>query len=624
MKMKMIALTLSLLLVFAYLTGCSGMDGQSALLGALAQSDGSTSGGDVLGTGAQGVEAALAANLTASDTDAGWDDSATVITLSGSSALATGEGASVSGSTVTITNAGTYVISGTLADGQIVIAAKNTDKVHLILNGADITNQTGAPVYASQCDKLIVTLADGTENRLSDGGASFQYADTANEEPNAALFCKDDLAINGQGSLQVNAGFHNGIGTKDDLVIISGNIAVNAANHGLRGNDSVTIVDGSLNITAGGDGIQTHNTEDLALGWVLIQGGALHIVSIHDGIQADTALVITNGDISVAAGGTAVTDASSDSFKGIKSGGTVLISGGSLDITSADDGIHAGSNIIIEGGAFTISTGDDGIHADGDITVSGGDIKISESYEGIEAANIYITGGTMDIISSDDAVNAAGGADQSGFGGRFGGGGFGAADAYSIQISGGSITFQAGGDGLDSNGTIHISGGSLVALIHSTPDNQAIDADGSITVTGGTIVYGGTGTGTPGPNSTQSYVFVSSGIAAGQELTVKKDGQTLMTFVSPVDCQYLAFSSSDIIGGESYDIYSGSSLVTTAAAGEGSAGMQGGGWPGGNGRPGTGDMPQGGMPGSMPDGGEMPGGIPGGEGGRGGPGGRGK
>jgi hypothetical protein len=180
------------------------------------------------------------------DTEASWDAStATKIELNNNSATVSGSGASVSGSTVTLSQAGTYLVSGTLSDGQILVSAANDDLVHLVLGGADITNSSGAPLYASQCDKLVVTLADGTSNTLTDGGASFAYNDAANEEPNAALFSKDDLTLNGTGSLIVNASFNNGIGTKDDLVIVSGNLTVSAANHGVKGNDSVRVVGAS-------------------------------------------------------------------------------------------------------------------------------------------------------------------------------------------------------------------------------------------------------------------------------------------------------------------------------------------------------------------------------------------
>ncbi|NLC39716.1 MAG: carbohydrate-binding domain-containing protein [Clostridiaceae bacterium] len=447
-------------------------------------------------------------SISDSDMITSWSDSDTKISLNGSSASVSGSGATANGSVVTITEEGSYVASGTLSDGQIVIAAANTDKVHLVLNGVDIVSKSSAPVYASQCDKLAITLADGTKNSLTDGGSGFLYADPVEEEPNAALFCKDDLTINGTGSLIVNASFNNGIVSKDDLMIISGEITVSAANHGIKGNDSITLLSGVL------------------------------------------------------------------------------------DITASNDGINSNGNIIISGGDLTISVGDDGIHADGNLTVNAGTIIVNESYEGLEAANIIITGGEIDLTSSDDALNAAGDAEETG-GGIFGKNDFSTAGAYSINISGGNIILSAGGDGIDSNGTISISGGNIQAIINSSPDNGALDADGEISFTGGTIIYGGTGVGSaPGNKSTQSYVFLNSGIISGTEITVQMNGQTLIAFTPSSNLQYLALSSPDILSGESYDIYSGNNRISTVIGGEGGNGMMNGG-PGGAAAPGGRDFPGG-------------------------------
>ena len=436
-------------------------------------------------------------NMTQSDTDMDQSDVNTAdatIDFNGSSATVSGVGATVNGGVVTITTAGTYLVSGTLSDGQLVVETTDIDKVYLVLNGADLTNKTGAPIYASQCEELIITLADGTTNILTDGGADFQYENTEDEEPNAALFCKDDLTINGTGTLTVNAGYNNGIVSKDNLLIEGGNLTVTAANHGLKGNDSVTILSGTFNVTAD------------------------------------------------------------------------------------NDAIHSNGDITVDGGTFTIVSGDDGIHADEDLTVNDGSITVTDAYEGLEATNIFITGGEFDLTTSDDALNAAGGADQSDGGGKFGNDTFTEGGAYSINISGGNITLLAGGDGIDSNGTINISGGNIVSIIDSTPDNEALDSDGGITFTGGNIIYGGTGAGSaPDSNSTQSYVFMDSGITAGTEITVQKDDQTLMTYTPTTTLQYLAFSSPDITSGESYKLYSGSSLLSTVTAGEGGSGMMNGG-----------------------------------------------
>ncbi len=579
MNMKKISISLSVILIVALLAGCGKTD-KSIKTSPEAESSTST-------------PMALSANITDRDKNTAWIESDTRITLDNSSISVSGTGATSNGKVVTITKEGTYVISGTISDGQIVIAATNSDKVHLVLNGADITNKTGAPIYSSQCDKLIITLAEGTKNVLTDGSSNFQYANTE-EEPNAALFSKDDLTINGTGSLIVNAGFKNGICSKDDLLIVSGDISVNAANHGIRGNDSVTILNGNIDIVAVNDGIQTNNTEDTSLGWILIENGTVTITAGHDGIQADTQVSISDGEFSITTGENSSSSTDSDSYKCIKSTTDIIITGGSFVIDSEDDGVHANGNIKIDGGTFTISSGDDGIHADGNLTVNSGTIKIAEAYEGLEAAKLAINGGAINIVSSDDALNAAGGKDQSGGGGRFGMDMFAANSAYDITISGGSINFLAGGDGMDSNGTVNITDGEIVAIINSSPDNGAIDANGTTTFTGGIIIYGGTGTGsTPNNDSTQSYVYVSSEITAGNEISVKKDGQTLIAYTPETNLRSLALSSPDIKSGEIYEVYSGDSLLSTVTAGTG-----GGGWMNG--------------PGQM--------GAPGGRGGRGGEG----
>lgn len=580
---QIIAVAISGVLILASLAGCTQNNNTQTTASTGTESSSGTQTSDTTATTTTDTTSLITVSQTAdvgnSDLNTEWDSQATMISLEGTSISVNGSGATASGAILTITTAGTYVVSGTLTDGQIVINATKDEKVHLILNGVDITNTSGAPIYAPQCDKLIVTLADGTQNTLTDGGSNYQYADTANEEPNAALFCKDDLTINGTGSLTVNAGFNNGIGTKDDLLIVSGNITVNAANHGLRGNDSVTILDGNIQITAANDGIQTNNTEDTSLGYILIESGTLTITAGHDGIQADTALSITGGTLNITTDNqSTATDSTSDSYKGLKATSDIVITGGSFTIDSADDSIHTNGNVSISGGEFTLSSGDDGIHADTTLTINGGTIIVEKSYEGLEAANIIIADGTIDITSSDDAINAAGGVDQSGSGQGFGGDKFAASGAYSINVSGGNISFVAGGDGIDSNGSVDISGGNIIALISSSADNGAVDCDGTVTFTGGTIIYGGTGIGSvPGQNSTQSYAYTDKGISAGTEVSLQSGGQTLASFTPAINCQYLAISTPDIVSGQSYDFYSGSTLAATVSAGTGGGGMMGGG-----------------------------------------------
>ncbi|MCL2288149.1 MAG: carbohydrate-binding domain-containing protein [Candidatus Bathyarchaeota archaeon] len=359
--------------------------------------------------------------LFSSENNAEWGNTYTKINLNGESASVEGSGAIVNENVITITEAGVYVVSGTLTNGQIIVDATNQDKVQLVLNGTDITNPTGAAIYAPQCDKLTLTIANGTTNTVTDGGNN--YIPSASNESNAAIFVKDDLTINGKGTLIVNAGFNNGIGTQDNLFIESGNIIINAANHGLFGNDSVTIIDGDFEISAGNDGIQT---DSASKGWVLIEGGTFNITTVHDGIQAETDLTITGGAFTITTGGGSVNapektgdipggrqqsieEEEMGSMKALKAKKLLTISGGDFIIDSVDDGIHSNGDVFITGGKFSIKTGDDGIHADNAVEISCGEIYIPVCYEGIEGLTVTISGGNISIVASDDGINAADG-----------------------------------------------------------------------------------------------------------------------------------------------------------------------------------------------------------------------
>lgn len=242
----------------------------------------------------------ISVTYSTEDTDSSWDASnATNITLNGDSITVSGSGASSSGSVLTIQNSGTYVISGTISDGQVVVSAGEEDIVRIVLNGASVTSSDNAAIYARQAKKVILTLA-ASGNTIEDGSA---YTGTSDDEPNAAIFSKGNLTINGAGSLTVKGNHKNGIATKDDLVITGGDITVDAVNDGLRGRDSIAISSGIFNITAGGDALQSNNDEDTSKGWVSIDGGSFTIAAGNDGLQAETILQVTNGNIAMKTGG---------------------------------------------------------------------------------------------------------------------------------------------------------------------------------------------------------------------------------------------------------------------------------------------------------------------------------
>ncbi len=482
----------------------------------------------------------------------------TTITFNGDSITVDGSGTIVSGSVITITSAGTYHISGTLDDGQLIVETEDEDAVELILNGTNITNSTSAPIFISSAAQTVITLTTGTENTLTDG-EDYVFAD-GEDEPDAALFSKDDLVIQGDGSLTVNANYKNGIVSKDNLEITGGNITVTAAKHAIKGKDSITILDGTFTINAGSDGMQSDNDEDTSLGYITISGGTFNITSANDGIQAETTLTISDGDFTIVAGGGSgiVTD---DSAKGLKAGVEIVVTGGTFNINSADDAVHSNDSITIDSGVFTLATADDGIHSDATVTINGGDITVTECYEGIEGTYIFINDGEIDLTADDDGINVAGGNDD-----PFSGSG------YYLEINGGYIVVDADGDGLDANGSIYMTDGVVLVNGPTNNGNGAIDYDGTFPMTGGFLVAAGSSgmAQAPSSSSTQYSVLVnlSSAKSAGTMFHIETQaGDDVLTFVPTKTYQSVVFSSPELANGTTYMVYTGGSSTGTATDG---------------------------------------------------------
>ena len=449
------------------------------------------------------------------DLEGTYDESAVIaIQLSGDSAACDSDAVTIEGSRITIGAEGVYVLSGTLADGQIVVNAGETDKVQLVLAGADITSSTSAAIYALEADKVFVTLAEGTENTLTNGGA---YVAIDDNNIDAVIFAKTDLTLNGSGSLTVNAQAGHGVVSKDDLVITGGSYTITAASHGLSGKDSIAIADGAFSITSGKGGIHAENTDELSLGTLYITNGSYTITAQGDAVSAQGALQIDGGtfdlytgegsasvdmttsDVSQMGGSRGGMDAQTEvtatateedtvSQKGIKGESTFTINGGVFTIDSADDCLHAGGAMTLAAGEFTLSSGDDAVHCDDALTIQSGAFTIPYCYEGIEGLSITIEDGTFDITSSDDGLNAAGGTDSSGFGG-FGGqpqDTFTADSDSFITINGGTFTIVSSGDCIDSNGALTINGGTLDLTCNGS-GNTTMDCDGTYANNGGNI-----------------------------------------------------------------------------------------------------------------------------------------
>ena len=461
-----------------------------------------------------------------------------------------------------ISEGGSYTVSGSLDEGQIVIEVPKSDKVELILDGVDISCQTSAPIYIKQADKVTITFADGSENRLAVGGEFVQIDDN---NIDAAIFSKEDLELGGDGSLTISCAEGNGVTSKDDLVITGGSYDITAGGHALEANDLIQVDGGSFILVSGKDGLHAENNDDATLGSILVNSGVFDITSDGDGIDSAVTLEITGGEFNIVTGGgieTRSTDTASG--KGIKAKGNLSIQAGSFNINAHDDAVHTNADMTLDGGSFTILTGDNAFHADGTFKLNDGDVTISQSYEGIEGLDIIINGGNISLISTDDGINAAGGNDSSGFG-CFKGGDMFTSSSGDITINGGVIVIDASGDGIDSNGGIYLNGGEVYVTGPTSGLDGALDYQTEGVVTGGIIVAVDTGQMTQnfGDSSTQPVMLVNVDASASGELVVTDaDNNVLASFTPTNEYRCAIISLPEFAVGETYTVSIGGSEQT--------------------------------------------------------------
>lgn len=586
---KLIGLLMTLILIIS-LVACSGTQaGSTTGVSATQVSEvvsgeateagtGASTGADT-DTGAASVAESLAENGETHDDseDYLWEDSAVIpIVLNGDSITADSNGVTVDGSQATITLAGTYSLSGSLMDGQIIVDTKDEEVVRLILNGVDLHNSTSAPIYIANAEKVVIVLADNTENSVTDG-AAYVFENPEEDEPNAAIFSTSDLTITGNGSLTVNGNYNDGIASKDGLIIASGVITVNAADDGIRGKDYLVVKDGTLTVNAQGDGLKSDNEEDAAKGYISIETGVINVTAGGDAITGQTDVMVMDGTFTLSSGeGSSNRIDETSSAKGIKATAAINIDGGSFAINSADDAINSNGSITINGGAFTIASGDDGMHADSTLVINAGDIQITKSYEGIESAVITIHAGNIHVTSSDDGINVASGNDGSGMMGPGGGGPgrdtFTYTGDYYLYINGGYVVVDALGDGIDVNGAIVMTDGIVLVNGPTEQMNGALDYDGGFKISGGLLVAAGSAgmAQTPDASSGQSaaLIYLDATQPAGALVHIQNSaGEDILTFAPTKNYQSIAFSSAELVNGETYQIYLGGSSTGIATDG---------------------------------------------------------
>lgn len=459
---------------------------------------------------------------------------------------------------LTLTEAGDYVLSGTLTDGSVIINASEDAKLHLILNGAHIASQSAAALYVISADKVFVTLADGSENGVSAAGDSAEdnYANV-----DAAIFARCDISFNGSGSLSVSSAKGHGIVSKDDLVFTGGSYMIQAANHGISGKDSIRIADGSFVVTAGKNCLDSDNDEDSDKGFIYIAGG-------------------------------------------------------SFDLSSGNDACHCFGDFDFLAGSMEISAVDDGVHSGAALSVSGGSITISLCYEGLEGVTVDISGGTIDITSSDDGINAANGSSDSaqdtnegtpadfaggapdmsgdppekpdgsgdtsgasgsmpdapadmpeaptnmpgGTGGGFVSGDdpFAADSSCLVTISGGMVRINAQGDGIDSNGDLVISGGEVYVSGPRNGGDGALDYNGSGTISGGIIVACGMGGMSQNLSDGSQCSAMINLSGSGEIKLTDTSGNVLLSYTPADDYSCIVVSCPELAEGSEYTLSYGS------------------------------------------------------------------
>lgn len=527
---------------------------------------------------------------------------AATVDLSALSKDVNADGATVlSNDVTTITSAGSYILTGAYAG--ITVSVGDGETVHLFLNNATISG--GAGIAISNTNKkstLIITACENTENEVASKG------DDVN-----AIHVKGALKINGTGTIKVSAK-KNGIKVSKGLSIADSTLNVTAGNHALSAR-FIEAENAKINVlSAGKDALNAEcddETQEFTLdeGYVSLKSSKVFASVSGDGIQADTFVYITGGNVDIKTSATFVSysaesmatyNLSEDDFRYIKSGDTykkvaddvaskgaryamiqsakgikcgeikyeidgteyavtkntnyfIVIDGARVKINSSDDAIHTNSgNVLIKGGTLDLTTLDDGIHADELVKIDDGEITVNGSYEGIEGAYVEIGGGTIHITASDDGINAA-------------------SDDESVNehiiISGGTITVDASGDGLDSNGTIYVTGGTLIVYGPATGADTGLDADGGILIDGGNVFVASSKEmlEIPASNSKSNVlVYGVNTVAAGSEIILTNaDGGEMVRITLKKQAQAIILSTPELATNGTYSLYADENLLAS-------------------------------------------------------------
>jgi len=452
----------------------------------------------------------------------------------------------INGSTATINAKGTYDISGTLTDGQIVVNAVGI--VRLILNNAVIQSSTTSPLFIENATKAIIILPEGTESTISDAKSYVITEDSLN----SSIYSKDYLAISGLGKLTVNGNYKGAISSRDELIIESGDITVYSVGFGIKGKDYLIINDGNFHLNCTGDGLKSDKDSTNDEGFIEINNGSFNIIAGADGISATQNVRINEGIINIASGGGYTVTPGIASTKGIKAK-YINIKGGTFILSTSDNSIDANQNLTINGGSFSLKSGNKPLESDSSILINNGTINILNAVKGISSHKIYLNGGATNIYSVNDCLKATLGLDLT------------TDDGSYIEVNGGSLTLKTDkGDALDSNGAIKISGGTVVVQGSPTSPDDAVSYRSTFLVNGGNLIASGAKTLSPGNGTTQNAVTIrfTTLLIPGVVINIQDAaGNSILSYKISKYAYYLLVSLPALTTGTTYNVYTGGSVT---------------------------------------------------------------
>lgn len=483
------------------------------------------------------------------------ESQASQITLADQTATVTGQGASFSDQTLTITQAGTYVLTGIGKNIKLVVEAADTDQVHLVFQNLTLEGE-GTLLQINKAQEVVISLAEGSQNALTESQAS------DDEKVKATIHSQVPLTLNGTGNLTLTALTKNALEVEGDLKVLGGAYTVKAANHGFKAEGALDIEAATLTIEAGKDGLHAEHDETTERANISLNPTQLSIAATEDGVDAGNELTIKGGTITV-----------SQSEEGLEAR-VIRQLGGDVTIKSSDDGVNASAG----SSSKTSDTSATSKTTDASATSNTADTSSSASQAtATPAATSQADQANKDKNATPPSPPAGQAPPQGGQppqngqgpGGMPPGGQEESDPSLQIILEGGTLTIDAEGDGIDSNGTVSISGGSLVVNGSVQGGNGPLDAAGDITITGGRVWALGTSDMLQGfaQGSTQASITANIAGTAGQTLIIlDAKGKEVARQTASKDFQAVIMSSADLVDGQTYTIQVEGTTQTATAA----------------------------------------------------------